>query len=60
MHYCGNNKVDSGQTKTYVLAFWVMGLKILGRVSGTHISIIFFKKKYDFMHFERHFAFQNA
>ena len=51
MHYCGNNKVDSGQMKTYVLAFWVTGLKILGRVSGTHISIIFFKKNYDFMHF---------
>ena len=39
------------------------GLKILGRV-GTHIFfflIIFFSgKKYNFMHFERHFAFQNA
>ena len=32
----------------------VMGLKILGRV-GTHI---FFD--WNFMHFERHFAFQNA
>ena len=33
----------------------------LGRV-GTHIFIIvvFFWKKYDFMHFERQNAFQNA
>ena len=40
-----------------VSVFWVMGLKILGR----HKYI--FKKnleKYNFMDFERHFAFQNA
>ena len=37
--------------------FWVMGLKILGR-EDTHI--FFLLEKYDFMHFERHFAFQNA
>ena len=40
--------------------FRVTGLKILGRV-GTHICLIFFFwKKYNFMYFERHFAFQNA
>ena len=33
--------------------FQVTGLKILGRV-GTHI---FFLEKYNFMHFERYFAF---
>ena len=40
--------------------FLVTGLNILGRV-GTHIIflIIFFWKKYNYMHFERHFAFQN-
>ena len=40
-----------------------MDLKILGRVS-THIFFIiiflFWKKIYDFMHFERHFVFQNS
>ena len=43
--------------------FGVTGLKILGRV-GTHVffCFCFFKsgKKYNFMHFERHYAFQNA
>ena len=34
-----------------------MGLKILGRV-GTHF--FFSGKKYNFMHFERRNAFQNA
>ena len=38
-------------------AFRVEGLKILGTV-GTHI--FFLEKIYNFMHFERHFAFQNA
>ena len=39
--------------------FWVMSLKILGRV-GMHIFSLFFSgKKNNFMHFERHFAFQN-
>ena len=34
--------------------------KILGGV-GTHIFLmIFFWKKYNFVYFERHFAFQNA
>ena len=33
--------------------FRLTGLKILGRV-GTHIFL--WKKKYIFMHFERHFA----
>ena len=44
-----------------ISVFRVTGLKILGRV-GTHILLIFFisGKKYNFMHFERHFAFQNA
>ena len=40
------NKCVSGNT-----------LKILGRL-GTHI--FFSGKKYNFIHFERHFAFQNA
>ena len=37
------------------------GLKSLGRV-GTHIFFKYFfsGKLYNFMHFERHFAFQNA
>ena len=43
-------------------AFRVTGLKILGRL-GTYIFFliifIFLEKNY-FMHFERHFAFQNA
>ena len=42
--------------------FRVTGLKILGRVC-THIFfliIFFLEKKYNFMHFERHLAFQNA
>ena len=43
-----------------ISVFWVTGVKILGRV-GTHI---FFKKensgKNNFMHFERHFAFQDV
>ena len=40
--------------------FGVTGLKILGRV-GTHIFFYFFSgEKYNFMHSERHFAFQNA
>ena len=41
--------------------FWVTGLKILGRI-GTHIffNYLFSGKKYNFMHFERHLAFQNA
>ena len=38
--------------------FQVTGLKILGRV-GTHILCIFSGKKYNFIHFERHFTFQN-
>ena len=38
--------------------FLVMGLKILGRV-GTHIIFNDLGKKYNFMHFERHFPFQN-
>ena len=43
-----------------ISVFRVTGLKTLGRV-GTYIFILFFRKKiYNFMHFERHFAFQNA
>ena len=45
-----------------ISVFQVMGMKILGRV-GTHkffLIIFFLEKNYDFMHFERHFAFQNA
>ena len=36
----------------------VTGLKNLGRV-GTHFFMFFFLEN-NFMHFERHFAFQNA
>ena len=41
--------------------FRVTGVKILGRV-GTNIFFyhLFSGKKYKFMHFERHFAFQNS
>ena len=39
-----------------ISVFRVTGLKILGRVG----ALFFFWKKYNFMHFERHFAFQNA
>ena len=35
------------------------GSEILGRV-GTHIFFQVLWKKYNFMHFERHFTFQNA
>ena len=55
----------SGELKISV--FRVTGLKILGRIGDTH----FFPKKmgaggrggggaYNFMHFVRHFAFQNV
>ena len=43
--------------------FWVTGLKVLGRDRTHHIffnCFFFWKKIYNFMHFERHFAFQNA
>ena len=42
--------------------FQVTNLKILGRVGAHIFLIIFFRKKniYNFIHFERHFAFQNA
>ena len=39
--------------------FRVTGLKILGRVS-TYFNYFLSGKKYNFMHFERHIAFQNA
>ena len=45
-----------GQIKIIIL-FRVIGLKILGRVGPL---LIFFWEKYTFVHFERHFAFQNA
>ena len=41
-----------------ISVFRVTGLKILGRL-GTHSFVVFFSgKNYNFMHFERHFAFQ--
>ena len=40
-----------------ISVFRVTGLKTLGRVG---IHIYFFWKINNFMHFERHFAFQNA
>ena len=45
-----------------IRVFRATGLKISGRV-GAHIpffNYFFSGKKYNFMHFERHFAFQNA
>ena len=41
--------------------FRVTGLKSSGRI-GTHIvfNYFFLEKMYDFMHFERHFAFQKT
>ena len=39
------------------MCFQVTDLKILGR-GGTYI--FFLEKKYNFMNFERHFAFQNT
>ena len=44
-----------------ISVFRVTGLTILVRVVGTHIfSNHFFLEKYNFMHFERRNAFQNA
>ena len=43
-----------------ISVFRITGLKILGRV-GTHILFNYlFSGKSNFMHFERHFAVQNA
>ena len=44
-----------------ISVFRVTGLKILDRL-GTHIVFysFFLEKIFNFMHFERHFAFQNA
>ena len=45
-----------------ISVFRVTGLNSLGRV-GTHIFFNYFLysgKKYNFMHFERHLAFQNT
>ena len=45
----------------HVSVFRVTGMKILGRV-GTHIFLNYFfsGKNYNFMHFEKNFASQNA
>ena len=59
------------KAKKKISVFRVTGLKILGRVgihkffnnfffSGKNILLCILKGKYNFMHFERHFAFQNA
>ena len=46
--------------KKKISVFRVTGLNILGRI-GTHIFFTYFSgKNYNFMHFERPFAFQNA
>ena len=43
-----------------ISVFRVTGMTILGRV-GTHLfKLFYFWEKYNFMHFERHDAFQNA
>ena len=39
-----------------ISVFRVIGLKILGRIG----TILFLMENYNFMHFERHFAFQSA
>ena len=52
IHFRPNKKIS---------VFWVTALKILGRVGTYKFLVVFFlEKKYDFMHLERHFAFQNA
>ena len=47
-----------------ISVFQVKGLKVLDRVLSRHtyfFLIVFFSgKEFDSMHFERHFAFQNA
>ena len=40
-----------------ISVFWVTGLKILHIL---FLLLLFFGKKNNFMHFERHFAFQNV
>ena len=56
------SRVKHSTTEPLCSLFRVMGLKILGRI-GTLIIFLFtffFWKEYNFMHFERHFTFQNA
>ena len=43
-----------------ISVFRVKGLKILGRVDTQTCLMIFFWNKYQYMHFERQNAFQNA
>ena len=52
--WCLQRLIIIGPNKISV--FRVTGPKILGKV-GTHV---FFLEKYNFMHFERHFALQNT
>ena len=42
-----------------ISVFQVTGLKILGWVV-THIFFLFFCLEYNFMHFEKHYTFQNT
>ena len=58
VHYTTLDSTALGSNKK-ISVFQVIGLEILGRV-GTHIFFYFLGKKYNFMHFERHFAFQNS
>ena len=52
---------DSVLAKLKISVFRVTGLKSLGREGTLFLLIIFFSgKKYNFIYFERHFAFQNA
>ena len=53
---CYNHRRQLRQIKT-ISVFLETSLKILDR-EGTHI--FFSGKKYNFMHFERHFAFRKA
>ena len=59
--YHANGGIQIRPNKKIISVFRVTGLKILGR-AGTHILFksFFFFQKYNFMHFERHLAFQNA
>ena len=54
-----SNKCFSVRPNKKKSLFQVTDLKILDRV-GTYVFFLQKKKINDFMHFERHFAFQNA
>ena len=43
-----------------ICVFQVTGLEILGRVGTLFFLLFFLEKNLNVMHFERHYAFQNA